>query len=555
MTATFKIQDASAIKESTKEVTCEITKGSSCEIKVPVLTVNSGYTLIGWNTDKSSITADLKSNDTISINSDITYFSITKKTNPLTASFVVQNNTATTTNNTASCELYNGSKSCKVKSSTLTATSGNEVLGWNTDKNANSSSLDGGKTISINKNVTYYSITRSMTPLTATFNITTPKLVSANTGSVSCNLYNGNKSCYIETPLLIKKLENVTPLGWDTDKSATKASIGNNYKIAISKNITYHSIVSQKITVTFVIGDNISGKNIKAEKLSFSYTDKNGKTVIREEGQSLKTTCTSYNGNGCAIKEIPTVHSLGNFVHGFSRTNGGNNMSVYKTTFKEDTTLYTRVGYYNAIEMKTINTKYIKMYGNVIFEVENGLSENQIASLRDVFDKIYKYYPELFYYNGKVSFLSRNTYMNNKIGTRDSAGITYKTTNYNDIYFYYHYKTASDYIGTAVHELGHAIDRMHFYMYGKDIIECSDVINLYNKYKNSSGRPLSSYAYTDIEEFVAEAFSATMRELLHEKDNKYYYARVGSLPDDIKNVMIKYINRERDFLVQRGIIK
>ena len=560
LTATFKVQDGKAIKESTKEVTCEPGNDGTCEVEVPVYTANSGYTIVGFNSDKSATEKSIGMKEKITISSDMTYYTITKRSNPLVATFVIQNNTAIKSEENTTCELYNGETLCKIKVPILTARDGNIVIGWNSNKDATSKILSGGEIITLNSDVTYYSITRSMTPLTATFNITTPKLVSVNTESVSCDLYNGNKSCYIETPLLIKKLENVTPLGWNTDKSAIKASIGNNYKIAISKNITYHSIVSQVITVTFAIGDSVEGKNIKAEKLSFNYTDKNGNTVIKEEGQSLKTTCISYNGKGCTIGEVPTIYSKGNHVEGYSLTPGGKNIKVFKENFLEDTTIYTRVGYRGTISIQTVNTSYQKMYGNIIFEAENGMSQDVVNKAVNVLDIIYKYYPELLYYDGKYFLFTKNTYMttlkHNKT-INNSAGISLLGHNYNNIYFYYNSRNPSYYLEVIAHELGHAFDYSYYHSFGKAISNMDELIALYDKYKNTSNRPLSNYAYTNHMEFFAEMFCVTLRQLIYEKEGKYLYGFSGSkqIPDDLRNFVIKVINNKRNDLVKKGFIK
>ncbi len=561
LTVTFKVQDISAIKESTKEVTCEIINGNSCEVIVPNFTSNNGFTLIGWNTNKNESIANIKSGDRITIKSDMVYYSITKKNNPLVASFIIQNKTATKSNEDTSCILYNGNSSCKIVVPTLSGIGDNIVIGWNIDKNATTSTLNGGQTISLTKNITYYSITKSNKELIATFIIATNKLVSSSEENVTCNLYNGNNSCSVKTPNLTKLMDNVTPLGWNIDKNATKESVKANQNITINKDTTYYSVVSQLITVTFDVGENIEGKNIRADKLSYNYTDKNGNTVIKAEGKSLKATCLSYNGKGCTINEVPTIYSKGNFINGFSKTIGGDVINASQTSYSADTTLYAKCGYKNNIAVKKTNVGVEKIYGNVWVEVESGLSTSVANRFIEFLDIVYKYYPELFYFNGKITFYTENTYKTNLkdiySNISKTSGLTFTNKDFSNVTLYYITYYPKWHLHTVIHEIGHAINYLYKRSTGTYVSETQDLIDLFNKYKTSNNRPLSSFVYdgTGRTEFVAEALAETMRILLYEKDGKYYYNKEGSLTDDIKKYIIEVLQNEHTYLKKKGKIK
>ena len=562
LTATFKIQDINAIKESSKEVVCEITANNSCTVVVPSLTANLGYTIIGWNTNKNAISSDIKAGDKIVINSDMTYYSITKKSNPLKVTFIIQNNTADKTDEKTSCELYNGMESCKITVPSLIGKNNNVAIGWNTNKNATTSLIKGQEEITIDKNITYYSITKGTKKLTANFQVVTPSLVKADKEMVSCDIYNGLNSCEVETPELIKLLYNVTPIGWTLEKNDTKNRVSSKTKIKITKDTTYYSIISQVITITYTIGDNVEGKNIKAEKLSYNYTDASGNTIIKEEGQTLKTTCVSYNGNGCKIDYIPTIYSKGNIISGFSKSSDGDVLVIYDIVFKEDTTLYSRVGYRNKIIVDKPNIGFQKVYGNVVFEAESKLPSADITSMQKLLDTAYKYYPEMFYYNGKIIFLTKNTY--SKIykplysNISNTAAITFSGYGFSTVCIApSRGTTGTYYLHSAIHEIGHAINYLYYYSFGTHISKTQSIIDLYNKYKNAKDRPLRSYAYSNDAktEFVSEALSETIRVMLYEKENKYPYKLEGKLTDDIKNVMKGFLADQHKFLVSKGRIK
>lgn len=554
--AYFVVQDNNAIKESNIKVNCEVIDEKSCIIKVPAFNAREGYTLLGWNTSKDEVSANIFSGNEIEINKSMTYYSITKKIEPLKGNFIIQNNTASKSDSKTSCELYNGKTSCNIIVPTLIENTDNTIIGWNMDKDATVKTLDGGEELTINSDVTYYSITKSNKQLTATFKVLTPSLLSTEVNKVSCELYNGNQTCNIKSPRLTKLIDNVNMMGWSPNEDATSLSIQNEEDITLNNDMTFYSVVSQLITITFDVGEDVPEKNIKPEKLSFNYIDKNGNTIIKEEGQKLTTTCVSYNGKGCKISNLPTIHSKGNYVHGYSKTIGGKNIAALNTTYKEDTTLYTRVGYYNAIAMKTINIGYQKIYGNVIFEIETGVPESYMNKVNELLEKIYHYYPELFFFNGKIFLLSRNTYntvlKQTNANINSTVGNTIIATNYNNVYVYY--SSSNDYLFSLVHEIGHAFDKSYGYHFEKIVSETDVIKSLYNKYKNISGRPLRNYSYTNLYEFVADSFSNTMRELLYQKENKYPYTNQGKLPDDIRNTIIGYINQKRDYLIKNNYI-
>ena len=325
--------------------------------------------------------------------------------------------------------------------------------------------------------------------------------------------------------------------------------------IILSILITFiKNFIPKVVTITFSIGDNIIDKNIKAQKLSFSYTSSSGNIITASEGSEIKIKCLSYNDKGCKIDKLPIIQANGYIVYGFSTDIGGSNIDVLKSVFKDDTTLYAKVGYTNANKVDKVNISYQKLYGNVMVEVEEGIMEDDIKLLENNLDNLYKYYPEIFYFNGKIFWLMPKTYdtvlktTNSHIGI--TAGCTIYNSNYSNIFFRYQ-KYNSDIFATLLHEIGHAFDRS----FNSNISNRDELINLYNKLKNTSDRPLRYYSYTNYQEFYADSFSASLNELIKEKTGDYIHHEFRSIEDSIINLVVASLKEKREYLKRIDLIK
>ena len=308
------------------------------------------------------------------------------------------------------------------------------------------------------------------------------------------------------------------------------------------------NFIPKVITVTFSVGDNIIDKNIKAQKLSLSYTSKDGDNVTIVEGDEIKIKCLSYNNEGCKIDKLPIINANGYIVYGFSTDIGENNVDVLKSMLKQDTTLYAKVGYTNTNKVDKINIAYQKLYGNVMVEVEDGILEDDIKLLEKHLNNLYTNYPEIFYFNGKIFWLMPKTYdtvlktSNSHIGI--TSGCTIYNSNYSNVFFRYQ-KYDGDIFATLLHEIGHAFDRSFNY---NIISEREELIDLYNKLKDDSNRPLRYYSYTNYQEFYADAFSASLNELIKEKTGNYIHHEFRNTKDDIINLVLASLKEKRAYL-------
>lgn len=317
----------------------------------------------------------------------------------------------------------------------------------------------------------------------------------------------------------------------------------------------YFQFIPKVITITFNIGDNILNKTLKADTLLLSYTDELGKTKIISEGNNIKISCLSYHNNGCKLDKLPTINAKGYIIYGFSVSVGGDNIDILNSTFKEDVTLYAKVGYDNSNNgMEKIDISDQKLYGNVLVEVENGILENDISDLVKTLDTIYEYYPEIFYFNGKIFWLMPNTYNTVLKRSNSHANITSGCTIYSSSYhnsFFKDIHNNQEAFRTLMHEVAHSFDRS----FKVHISERDDFLSLYNKYKESENRPFYNYSYTNPQEFFADATSSVVSLLIDENTNNHLYYRYSSIPSDIKAYIIKVLDEKKTDLKKINLIK
>ena len=333
LTGTFNIQDTNAATKSGGSTSCYRYNGAtSCSITAPTLTAKTGYGVIGWNTSSSATTSSLSSGASVTISSNTTYYSVTRKS--YSATFTVKDTNACTADATsASCYAYNGATSCSVTAPTLTAKTGYTVVGW--------SATNGGTTTttSFTSGNTYYSVTRATSALTGTFNIQDTNAATASATSATCYKYNGASSCTITAPTLTAKT-GYSVVGWNTSSSATTSSLSSGGTVTISSNATYYSIT----------------KNNTALTGTFNIQDSNAAT---KSGGS--TSCYRYNGaTSCSITAPTLTAKSGYGVLGWNTSSSATSSSLASggtATISSNTTYYsiTRKSYSATFTVKDTN--------------------------------------------------------------------------------------------------------------------------------------------------------------------------------------------------------
>ena len=336
ITVTFNKNGALSVGKTTDS--CNVYNNeTSCKITAPQITgPSSTPTVIGWNTNKSAKTSTWDVNDSKSFSSNTTYYAITKgSSKTYTATFKIQDvNAATTSSGSKSCtipETYNGntqSSSCNITAPTLTAKTGYNVVGWNSNSSATSASVGSGASLNISGNITYYSITKKPSKTyTATFKIQDANTATTSSGSKSCTIaeaYNGNtqsSSCNITAPTLTAKTGYIA-VGWNTNSSATSANVGSGASVNLTSNVTYYSIVKNaapppSLTIS------ISSHGFKQ-----TYSNSNGGTK-RVNITCNSSSCTDIGTNSCTTSSCQGIGWSGKKPIVSWSTNSLNTLRVY----------------------------------------------------------------------------------------------------------------------------------------------------------------------------------------------------------------------------------
>ena len=135
------------------DVTMEVIPGKTVNLPDGDGT-KSGWEFVGWNNNKNAHSGF----DSYTMpNSDVTLYAIYKKT--VKATFEIQNDEISEADKDEdSCTMYNKSTSCSVKAAILTSVPGSEVIGWNSNKNANTAEVRSGAIFNLSNNKTFYAI-------------------------------------------------------------------------------------------------------------------------------------------------------------------------------------------------------------------------------------------------------------------------------------------------------------------------------------------------------------------------------------------------------------
>jgi len=321
-----------------------------------------------------------------------------------------------------------------------------------------------------------------------------------------------DNKCIITIPNATRT--NGTIIGYNTDKNAKTALYHVNQQINLTDNITLYVISSQKL-------------NLQINSDNLDYISNNN------------TSCTIYNQETSCNVKLPFYNKKGYEVRGYSlesNDNIGKYYPNYNYTLKDKNTILYPI--FNTTNHKKVITNINKTLtlGKMVIDVENGCSENIYNSFFDDLNDIINYAPFLAI-GSKISFLSIQTY--NSIWG-NSYGITYGPAPLRSIDIRCPTSNPKYYTLILVHEMSHAWDYYYDNYFDGAIHEQSDIINLYDKYKNISNRPFrKTDSYKNVKEFFADMSAYyCLKYLLPNADNNF---KNHNYPDDIKEVMEKYI--------------
>ena len=545
VSATFVNQNTSAATMTGSGTASCTFSGSatSCDIVLPTLSAENGYTVLGWSENKDATSADYPSGATVSLSSEKTFYSITSKT--VTETFILQDKTNftfsdnTTANKSLSCTFYNKASSCSIDVPGLTSkNSGFQALGFNASASATSSSLTAGSAHSFTDSGTYYSITRTSTAYTATFTLQN-SYATASASSASCRPYNGETSCQITIPTLTSNSSNYTALGWNTNAGAFRPLVSNNDNYRLnSASTTFYSLVFRSYVANVY-------KNT-ADSVSYSAT----KCYIY--------TFSGETTEGCYIQDIPHIYARGKQIPGYSDSATGSYLPLRLADWDKDQlaagatlsiyALTTNIvsSPFSISALRTIDISDVSGTSGDYYSLEydQGIGSSVIDYYTSYTTEAFGNIPALKRFYGKTWLISSENYdasTYNSQSFQGSAGLTITSGDFAPVYIkIYHPNAAFAYTKHAIiHEYGHALDALFLENTNKWLHDYPEFRSEYNTASNlpSSGRPLSTYAYTNEFEFLAEAFTA----YYHDEFGGYKDSSLGDTTENLNNAFKKYL--------------
>ena len=370
---TFNGNGASVSKS---ELSCSTT-GLSCKIKLPEIKRDNGI-IIGYSENANATTPQYTVGQEISVTENKILYAITAKKIILT----INGNGATVKDNEKKCYIYNKNTSCKITTPTITR-SGYSIIGFNSNANATTAEYKVSSNLNIDKDKTIYAITSKK--LTAAFD---GNGATVSKTSLSCNLYNNNKTCTITTPTITRNGYSI--IGFNSNANATSPEYKVNSSASIDKNKTIYAITSKKLTATFkgngasvsssssscniyntaktcnvtvptitrsgwtILGFSTSAsattgstsKTLPAGKTYYAITSKKLTLTVNGNGATVSkssVTCNVYNNGKTCKVTTPTITRSGYSIIGFN-SNANATSSEYKTntsvTLDKDKTIY-----------------------------------------------------------------------------------------------------------------------------------------------------------------------------------------------------------------------
>lgn len=340
--------------------------------------------------------------------------------------------------------------------------------------------------------------------LKVTFNPNGATMVDSK--SIRCKIIDA--SCSITLP--DAKRENGEVLGFSDNKDSLEAKYKVGESIELNDSLSLY-VISYK-TNTLTINEN-----------GVDYLEKNTES------------CNVYNSNRDCTVILPRYNKVGYENKGYSTNKDSltgfiNAGEEYKLS--TDETIYP---IYSTSSRKTsLNISKTFTYQNSFIEVEEGCMEGVYQEYLKYLDEIKKYVPFLLLGN-KITFVTDKSF--NTIWGANYVGMNYGPKSLRSVDIRCSNNSFNDYYATMVHEMAHSWDFYYATKLGDNISSQSEIINLYNKYKDKSNRPFRDYSYSNIYEYVADM----MRYYYF----KYYVPRVGFknllYPSDIKKSLEKYI--------------
>lgn len=244
----------------------------------------SGYTFLGWNTDKNATTADWGAGEEMRLNTDVTLYAVWKANEKVTLTYDASGGV-----NAPKAVTVTKGRIVTVAGVGNMTKSGYTFLGWSTARSASAVTVNVNSLLTLNTNLTLYAVWKANTPVTTTYNYTLT--YDANGGkldalpndptttSVNATNTTGKRRFGLKQEKDLKPTRsNYIFTGWSTDKEATYPEtelINKGYIILTSEkpNVTLYAVWKEnKSNVTLTYNANGGILNFTPD----SYSDKKG---------------------------------------------------------------------------------------------------------------------------------------------------------------------------------------------------------------------------------------------------------------------------------------
>lgn len=269
----------------------------SCTVTTPTIS-REGYTIFGYHKDQNSTVGDsaipvggVMNIDTS--NTGSTYYAISSLV--VTASF--HKNGADTIGSTSkSCTIQNDAVDCSIIAPTITR-SGYDIIGWNSNSDAEESTWDIGESKKMNSDVNYYAITRSKSASYLNANIEKAYTYNEDSSASNYCITGEESTCQEmteEANCFKNKTEGSCPMG-----TIVKYKVNNN-------NIKYFNIIHDDgETITLQQRENTiystpwyssNHDNTKGPLTVLSKLEESTKDWINVNNQTYTMGNTNFNG-------------------------------------------------------------------------------------------------------------------------------------------------------------------------------------------------------------------------------------------------------------------
>ena len=337
---------------STKE-TDKVNYGEAIDL-TPTAT-KSGWTFVGWNTNKDATTGltSLKMN-----NSNVTLYAIYNK--KVTATFNA--NGATIGSTSQSCYRYNGASSCNVATPSITR-SGFTITGWGTSASTTNAVVKANASLSLTANKTYYAVTSKVVTVTYSKG---SNVSSIGSTSATCTIRNSATNCSVTLPSITASSTYIAD-GWysgstKVGSAGAKYTVSNNTTLtaqAKADNITLSMSTTNTTNSITVVANATADSGI----VKYEFSKDGGKTWIN--GGTSKT--YTFNGLTQGTAYNIQVRVTANSGKTASTSKTVTTSSLTKPTFSEEgTTNKTVTITYPSSCGNTLTCTYQKDNGNVV---------------------------------------------------------------------------------------------------------------------------------------------------------------------------------------------